>query len=531
MESKPSKSKEQLDEDSTSRNLRMGAAIAFAFVLLVMGVPLWWKMTEVKRHPLPNARIVALNDISLSIIINVSVHSQDPVRTQNIINGLSNLLNTSELFKVNLKPVSLNVNDIDRLDVSSLESMEKIHSNDVNSYLLLETSNLPQTAHAVALGAHRTIYFKPSASIEQLHAVFKDVILQEAEMYDSMKAMIEPGFISKSLTSKNRVRTSTNYDVIFSVVSSQPNSVARTWNIRRTLTQFISPLLEQMSAIAHFNLKSQWLHFIDLEQIAKKNRNDPGPSHVLSDKHLPHLISPLEKKLGSGVAKHPCIHFVLYATPCQSNQLYFESPDGSIGAAMLSARWGGIQLLQDKGNVGNCNSTEPYVPNDNQVMSDALLLLRMLLGLQNFSKNALILNSMDARLNLWELDYLIRLRSLEQFAAARLTLNSLARLLNRISNIVITEEVSQAVCESVDAAEKVINNLQLSNASEALKFSKIAFNKAEYAFTHPSLLALLYFPDDQKYAVYIPLFLPIMIPVLLSMKSMRPWFSKKEKGS
>lgn len=51
---------------------------------------------------------------------------------------------------------------------------------------------------------------------------------------------------------------------------------------------------------------------------------------------------------------------------------------------MLSARWGGIQLLQDNGNVGNCNSTEPYVPNDNQVMSDALSLLRMLLGLQNF---------------------------------------------------------------------------------------------------------------------------------------------------
>ena len=47
---------------------------------------------------------------------------------------------------------------------------------------------------------------------------------------------------------------------------------------------------------------------------------------------------------------------------------------------------------------------------------------------------------------------------------------------------------------------------------------------AEAAFFDKSLLALLYFPDDQKYAIYIPFFLPVGIPVLLSLKTLLKFF-------
>lgn len=53
----------------------------------------------------------------------------------------------------------------------------------------------------------------------------------------------------------------------------------------------------------------------------------------------------------------------------------------------------------------------------------------------------------------------------------------------------------------------------------AVEFARKAFTASEKAFFDPSLLALLYFPDDQKYAIYIPLFLPIMIPIILSARS------------
>lgn len=40
--------------------------------------------------------------------------------------------------------------------------------------------------------------------------------------------------------------------------------------------------------------------------------------------------------------------------------------------------------------------------------------------------------------------------------------------------------------------------LELNDWSEAYKNAKLSFANAEKAFFDPSLLALLYFPDDQK---------------------------------
>ena len=52
------------------------------------------------------------------------------------------------------------------------------------------------------------------------------------------------------------------------------------------------------------------------------------------------------------------------------------------------------------------------------------------------------------------------------------------------------------------------------------KDSAEALVLSENAFFDKSLLELLYFPDDQKYAIYIPYFLPVGFPVILSMKSL-----------
>ncbi len=49
----------------------------------------------------------------------------------------------------------------------------------------------------------------------------------------------------------------------------------------------------------------------------------------------------------------------------------------------------------------------------------------------------------------------------------------------------------------------------------------------EKAFFDPSLLEKLYFPEDQRFAVYIPLFIPVGIPLILSLKTLIKWFKEK----
>lgn len=132
------------------------------------------------------------------------------------------------------------------------------------------------------------------------------------------------------------------------------------------------------------------------------------------------------------------------------------------------------------------------------------------------------------KLHNWEVDALLRVRTIEQLTSAKLTLQSLARLLQEIGNIVITDIVGNRIKTALSLVEKSAQQLTQGDLATGFLLSKEAFITAEAAFSDPTLFALLYFPADQKYAVYTPLFLPTMVPVLLSLKSIyRYYFVRK----
>lgn len=67
-----------------------------------------------------------------------------------------------------------------------------------------------------------------------------------------------------------------------------------------------------------------------------------------------------------------------------------------------------------------------------------------------------------------------------------------------ISNIVINDDVGRAVNEAYDNIVLAKHHLSNNDLPNAVKYAKLAFAASETAFFDPSLLALLYFPDDQK---------------------------------
>lgn len=56
--------------------------------------------------------------------------------------------------------------------------------------------------------------------------------------------------------------------------------------------------------------------------------------------------------------------------------------------------------------------------------------------------------------------------------------------------------------------------IQRNEFEKAWVLSKEAYELSDSAFFDPTMLALLYFPDEHKYAVYMPLFVPILLPIL-----------------
>jgi phosphatidylinositol glycan class S len=64
----------------------------------------------------------------------------------------------------------------------------------------------------------------------------------------------------------------------------------------------------------------------------------------------------------------------------------------------------------------------------------------------------------------------------------------------------------------------------------ALNHSASALSLSSRAFFHPSMLALLYFPDEHKYAVYTPLFGPMAVPLIIAAISEFKEWRKQRKA-
>lgn len=154
-----------------------------------------------------------------------------------------------------------------------------------------------------------------------------------------------------------------------------------------------------------------------------------------------------------------------------------------------------------------------------KVMGVFLAQLRLLLGIQHthHPPGFMLQSPGNAGLTDWELDRLLWSRSVENIATASTTITSLAQLLDQIGNIVINDNIAQQVSSAVTSLQLAVAELEAGNLAFALQYSREAILASERAFFDPSLLHLLYFPDDQKFAIYIPLFLPMCVPIVLSL--------------
>lgn len=77
-------------------------------------------------------------------------------------------------------------------------------------------------------------------------------------------------------------------------------------------------------------------------------------------------------------------------------------------------------------------------------------------------------------------------------------LQSLYQLLSQIENIVVSEAVRVEIVTSLQMNVHSKDALFMGNVQEAYQYAQKSLDCAEKAFFDPSLLALLYFPDDQK---------------------------------
>lgn len=131
----------------------------------------------------------------------------------------------------------------------------------------------------------------------------------------------------------------------------------------------------------------------------------------------------------------------------------------------------------------------------------------------------------------WQLDALMRRRTLENARSSQDTLRSIVKLVDQIKNMPVGKYVKGDVLDALTSLDKLYL-LAPTSLTLAVQHSSRALTLASRAFFNPGMLALLYFPAEHKYAVYTPLFASAVIPLIgAALRELWAWRQKKEKKS
>lgn len=334
---------------------------------------------------------------------------------------------------------------------------------------------------------------------------------------------------------------SPEYEVLISIVNPRPDLQTLHWNVKQATERYLRPFFNEFSELSNFTLKSQWKYQVGLEYGSQQIRDDSKMERHFAMEHdsLPHIITSIERKLGTDVANKPCIHLVVYAPPCQQAPVHIYKDGQRVSNfsfdSFISAKWGGIVIANPSDNVCSTAPSDEVHQihiHSSEVMDFVLYELRKIfeLEIETPLARATIESLSQVGPRLWEKDMYLRNGAIHLITSATSTLQSLIKLLDDIKNIVIGDHVAAEVHIAYENLVHAKKHLLVNDIHQAVKFAREAYIAAEKAFNDPSLLELLYFPEEQKYAIYIPLYLPIMIPVIFSLSAVRKYFKKGQEA-
>ncbi|XP_030041732.1 GPI-anchor transamidase component PIGS [Microcaecilia unicolor] len=527
-------------------------ALCIAAIVLVVGLPLWWKTTETYRASLPYSQISKLDTLQLHLTLSVDVvfakgcltgeQQRRLPATQSREKEVTLNSKTSFLRRYEFKyrgataqeEVALGTHNLPETD-EELHWLNKASVGSLFVYIIPEASSLLAQGVSGYIGKHRAAVLKAAwdqglrtediltVLLGKVEQIVQAMAFTDDTISTALSDRVPIGLFNKDAFADNRraFKSNLGYEITFSLLNPDPKYHDLHWNIEAAVDNYIQPFLDKLAFVANFSVDSQILYYVILGVTPRYEKSTS--SYTLKVNSLPHVINPLEARLGSGAASlYPVLNFLLYVPEHSHSPLYLQNMDGSrvTTNAFHSPRWGGIMVYNVDNRDEGYRTFPLHVDIDMvPVMEVFLTQLRLLFGISKVSmpEDVHLASPGTEGLTDWELDRLLWTRTVENIATVSGTLTSLAQLLDQIGNIVINDNVASEVYHAVDSVQAAMLELEAGRLESAFRASKDAITSSEKAFFDPSLLHLLYFPDDQKFAIYIPLFLPMAVPILLSL--------------
>lgn len=535
----------KLDEEKDLMEKREGAwaAAGFAVVLVVVGLPVWWYTTTVYRAHLPYSTIEDLSGqlryhaVGMTLVgVASAAFSADLDRNLRPLQGIKFQMSLRKPRKEELDVIN-SVESVSDLDFRMSKTV-RVAAGTLAVFVIPELKLFEKDNSSMIVGRHRLIYVKPDVDLQVLATVVKSMVmdpLANRRAHGNKVLNQLPGQHKKE--AMRQVPTEPGYDVTLTLMVPEPHRIGINWDARAAVDDYLNPFVKQLENVAKLTVRSQVLYMTGLN--VSPQWSAAHQHYALPQDQLPLTINAIEAKLGSFVWTRPSLHFVIYIPREKQLPLHIHNVDGTPlqTNSFLVPRWGGVMIHNVPPNEANSSLAHHVTLDSHWIMSTVLTHLHRLLPIPFVKETenvAILAPKNGCLLTDWQLDGLARARVSSYLTNIRITLQSLCELVGEISNMVISDEVGGWVWGAVEEWGECGRAAREGRLQEATLYCSRSFIQADAAFFHPSMLALLYFPDNQKYAIYVPLFLPVSIPVILSLKMVlslfwRPAVDKEKK--
>jgi len=292
------------------------------------------------------------------------------------------------------------------------------------------------------------------------------------------------------------------YHLTFSLFTSGP--LPSSWDVEAAIEEYMKPVLDVLSPIHNFTIDTQVQLYA-----APGVQND-----LLYKQDLSSFINAAEWPLSPSIGGAPTINFIVFV----GNQTIVTSPETESGGSQswLIPQWGTVYLLAQP-----YDTTHVSVETLKQPMLTFTSHLFSLLGTPQSGSLPLRLST------------LTRIRSADLLLRASSTLGSLARLALALPSISIPSSVADGVSKTMYHLRLACDTL---GGADGLAHARVAEAEAERAFFEKSMVGQLFFPDEHKIAVYLPLLGPVAVPLIMgAINEFKAWRKRRreraEKGA
>ncbi|KAK9762191.1 GPI transamidase component [Basidiobolus ranarum] len=541
-------------EVSTKRKILLSV-----WAVVLIGLPFWWKTTQVYRAHLPFEEIAHWQDLDgcLNFPVRVNLHlpSTEETRTldlSDITRDVQKYVDTQSESNMNNRLINTSLGQV-RVPVqlsSQIDTSEKIEESEVNGEYHIYVRSVGKSSDSKP----RVLLHDSRSIIIEAQSIDRDTIVKTTSTVISELFTEEETKIAKTLNDDHNsdkvdaeslrvMKYASSYQLTFSLMNEDPSTLLVSWEIDAALREYLYPFLSELTKISNFTVESQIQNYATLTVEPQRQNTKKSHYYYLNPESLPHFINSAEWNLASAVSTSPSINFLIYVAAERHRPLRIHSAKGQriSNSAFLIPRYGGVAISNPKvGASQTSQKSHHFTPQElRQYMQTFTVQLRELLGIdeirtifQRAEIDVALVSTSGVGVTQWELDRLAHKRTAQNMVSAAATLSSLSRLINQIPNMVVLDHIQTEVTEALGSLQKACHHVKNMDYQKALHFSKEALERSESAFFDPTMVSMLYFPDEHKYAIYMPLFFPISVPLVLAaikeLKEMRK--RKKEKA-